>query len=152
MSVLLDSTRSWQRCPTWSSAPSPTRLRTPCGTTARGIACASTASADATLRSSWKCSATGCRARCADVHVLVDHAGEADGKLSIPAERAVELRNRKERQLVLMVPVGSGSAASSLDNSFARIDVTLLLAAAAERAGDDDRGRRSPGRRPPGGP
>ncbi|HEY0812745.1 MAG TPA: DUF87 domain-containing protein [Pseudonocardia sp.] len=69
----------------------------------------------------------------ADVHVLVDHAGEADGKLSIPAERAVELRNRKERQLVLMVPVGSGSAASSLDNSFARIDVTLLLAAAAER-------------------
>ncbi|MFC5206099.1 hypothetical protein ACFPM0_06135 [Pseudonocardia sulfidoxydans] len=68
----------------------------------------------------------------ADVHVLVDHPGDADGKLAIPAERAVELRNRKERQLVLMVPVGSGSAASSLDNSFARIDVTRLLAKAAE--------------------
>ena len=68
----------------------------------------------------------------ADVHVLVDHPEEVDGKLSIPAERAVELRNRKERQLVLMVPVGSGSAASSLDNSFARIDVTRLLGAAAE--------------------
>lgn len=67
----------------------------------------------------------------ADVHVLVDRPGEADGKLSVPAERAVELRNRKERPLVLMVPVGSGSAASSLDNSFARIDVTRLLANAA---------------------
>lgn len=68
----------------------------------------------------------------ADVHVLVDRRGEADGKLSVPAERAVELRNRKERPLVLMVPVGSGSAASSLDNSFARIDVTRLLATAAD--------------------
>ncbi|MDN5852062.1 MAG: DUF87 domain-containing protein, partial [Actinomycetia bacterium] len=67
----------------------------------------------------------------ADVHVLVDRSGDADGKLSVPAERAVELRNRKERPLVLMVPVGSGSAASSLDNSFARIDVTRLLATAA---------------------
>ena len=86
----------------------------------------------------------------ADVHVLVDRAGEADGKLSIPAERAVELRNRKERQLVLMVPVGSGSAASSLDNSFARIDVTRLLAAAAELLARVHRGRGSAGRRPPG--
>ncbi|MGI5132963.1 helicase HerA domain-containing protein [Pseudonocardia sp. CA-107938] len=68
----------------------------------------------------------------ADVHVLVDRVGEADGKLSVPAERAVELRNRKERPLILMVPVGSGSAASSLDNSFARIDVTRLLATAAD--------------------
>ena len=64
--------------------------------------------------------------------MLVDRPGEVDGKLAIPAERAVELRNRKERPLVLMVPVGSGSAASSLDNSFARIDVTRLLAAAAD--------------------
>lgn len=68
----------------------------------------------------------------ADVYVLVDRADEADGKLSVPAERAIELRNRKERPLVLMVPVGSGSAASSLDNSFARIDVTRLLATAAD--------------------
>ncbi len=75
-----------------------------------------------------------------DVHVLVDHPDDADGKLSVLAERAVELRNRKERRLVLMVPVGSGSAASSLDNSFARIDVTGLLAGAAEvmLAGLDD--------------
>lgn len=67
----------------------------------------------------------------ADVHVLA--AGpDGDGDLWIPAERAVELRNRKERTLVLMVPVGSGSSASSLDNSFARIDVAALLAEAGD--------------------
>lgn len=67
----------------------------------------------------------------ADVHVLT--VGPSDGgELRIPAERAVELRNRKERPLVLMVPVGSGSSASSLDNSFERIDVAALLAEAGD--------------------
>ncbi|WP_447005883.1 helicase HerA domain-containing protein [Saccharothrix isguenensis] len=63
----------------------------------------------------------------ADVHVLVDRPEQADDDLLIPAERAVELRNRKRRQLVLLVPVGTGAAASSLDNSFERQDVVDLL-------------------------
>ncbi|MCD2197894.1 DUF87 domain-containing protein [Actinomycetospora endophytica] len=70
----------------------------------------------------------------ADVHVLAaapDH--DLDGGLTIPAERAVELRNRKQRRLVLMVPIGSGVSASSLDNSFARIDIARLLADAGDR-------------------
>ncbi|QYN37777.1 DUF87 domain-containing protein [Pseudonocardia sp. DSM 110487] len=67
-----------------------------------------------------------------DVHVLADHADQVDGAVTIPAERAIELRNRKRRRLVLMVPVGSGSAASSLDNSFARVDITTLLGDAGE--------------------
>ena len=67
-----------------------------------------------------------------DVHVLVDQLADTDRETSIPAERAVELRNRKERRLILMVPVGSGSAASSLDNSFERIDVASLLRDAGE--------------------
>ncbi|MHA6630901.1 helicase HerA domain-containing protein [Pseudonocardia sichuanensis] len=67
-----------------------------------------------------------------DVHVLADHAAQSDG-VTIPAERAIELRNRKLRRLVLLVPVGSGSAASSLDNSFARVDITALLAEAGEQ-------------------
>ncbi|MGH3475944.1 MAG: helicase HerA domain-containing protein [Pseudonocardiaceae bacterium] len=68
----------------------------------------------------------------ADVYVLVDLPAEADGETSIPAERAVELRNRKERQLVLMVPVGMGSTASSLDNSFERVDIATLLREAGD--------------------
>src|SRR5690606_9940611 len=67
-----------------------------------------------------------------DVHVLADHPDQVDGALTIPAERAIELRNRKRRRLVLMVPVGSGSAASSLDNSFARVDIAVLLAEAGD--------------------
>lgn len=68
----------------------------------------------------------------ADVHVLVDRLSEADGKVAVPAERAIELRNRKERQLVLMVPVGMGLTASSLDNSFERIDIASLLRTAGD--------------------
>ena len=66
----------------------------------------------------------------ADVYVLAD--GAQVSMTAIRAERAVELRNRKLRPLVLVVPVGAGAAASSLDNSFARIDVTELLAQAGE--------------------
>jgi DNA phosphorothioation-dependent restriction protein DptH len=67
----------------------------------------------------------------ADVYVLADTASADD--TAIPAERAVELRNRKRRPLVLVVPVGAGAAASSLDNSFARVDITELLAQAGEK-------------------
>ena len=65
-----------------------------------------------------------------DVHVLAERSMLS--KTAIPAERAVELRNRKQRPLVLVVPVGAGAAASSLDNSFARMDVTELLTQAGE--------------------
>lgn len=67
-----------------------------------------------------------------DVFLLAESRDDADGLTAIPAERAVELRNRKERVLLLLVPIGSGSAASSLDNSFERIDVATLLRAAGE--------------------
>ncbi|QKV78062.1 DUF87 domain-containing protein [Amycolatopsis sp. Hca4] len=73
----------------------------------------------------------------ADVHVLVDRAEQADGDLLILAERAVELRNRKRRQLVLLVPVGTGAAASSLDNSFERQDVVSLLRGASKALVDE---------------
>ena len=36
----------------------------------------------------------------------------------IRVDRAIELRNRKQRPLLLLVPAGAGHAASSLDNSF----------------------------------
>lgn len=73
----------------------------------------------------------------ADVHVLTDQPDHADGDLSIPAERAVELRNRKQRQLVLLIPVGIGAAASSLDNSFERRDAVDLLSVASEALMDE---------------
>ncbi|GGT38482.1 helicase HerA domain-containing protein [Nonomuraea spiralis] len=73
----------------------------------------------------------------ADIHVLVDARAQADDELLIPTERAVELRNRKERQLVLMVPVGAGVAASSLDNSFERQDVVELLRTASATMVDE---------------
>ncbi|MFD3593187.1 helicase HerA domain-containing protein [Nocardia sp. NPDC058640] len=68
----------------------------------------------------------------ADVLVLVDSAKETEKAFHVHAERAVELRNRKQRQLVLLVPVGVGAAASSLDNSFERRDAVELLRAASE--------------------
>ncbi|OXR40748.1 hypothetical protein B7C42_07172 [Nocardia cerradoensis] len=69
----------------------------------------------------------------ADVHVLIDTASRPESEeLLIPAERAVELRNRKQRQLVLLVPVGVGGAASSLDNSFERQEAVELLRSASD--------------------
>ncbi|MDN4489693.1 ATP-binding protein [Demequina sp. SYSU T00068] len=41
--------------------------------------------------------------------------------IEIAPEKAIELRNRKHRALLLLVPAGEGHAASSLDNSFERI-------------------------------
>lgn len=43
--------------------------------------------------------------------------------LEIRPERAIELRNRKAAPCLLLVPVGEGHAASSLDNSFQRVPV-----------------------------
>lgn len=54
------------------------------------------------------------------VHVL---RAQAQGALEIPAERAIEIRNRKQTPCLLIVPAGEGHAASSLDNSFQRIPV-----------------------------
>ena len=47
--------------------------------------------------------------------------------VEITPERAIELRNRKQAPLILMVPSGEGHAASSLDNSFQRVPVTALF-------------------------
>lgn len=65
------------------------------------------------------------------VHVLTGYqrTSGTDG-IHISADRAVELRNRKERPLLLLVPSGAGHAASSLDNSFERIQAVELLDAA----------------------
>ncbi|MBU2663384.1 DUF87 domain-containing protein [Actinoplanes bogorensis] len=71
-----------------------------------------------------------------DVHVLEQ---TPTGKHSIDSDRAVELRNRKLRPLLLLVPAGEGHAASSLDNSFDRLPLVGLMRQAAETL---DRGLR----------
>lgn len=60
------------------------------------------------------------------VDVLVLSAAP-DGAGEVSAERAIELRNRKIRPLMLLVPHGQAAAASSLDNSFERIPHADLL-------------------------
>ncbi|MCW3842862.1 ATP-binding protein [Micromonospora yasonensis] len=64
-----------------------------------------------------------------DVHVLAP--GEPKHRLDIKVDRAVELRNRKRRPLLLLVPAGTGHAASSLDNSFEPLPLIGLLNRAA---------------------
>jgi DNA phosphorothioation-dependent restriction protein DptH len=51
-----------------------------------------------------------------DVYVLAHH--EPRHEREVKADRAIELRNRKQKPLLLLVPAGAGHAASSLDNSF----------------------------------
>lgn len=58
-------------------------------------------------------------------------------KRDLSSERAIELRNRKRRPLVLFVPAGEGHAASSLDNSFERISFVDLVSAAAHQLRQD---------------
>ena len=63
------------------------------------------------------------------VDVLVLRARPSVAREVAP-ERAIELRNRKQRPLLLLVPLGEGSAASSLDNSFERrpaLDVFIAI-------------------------
>lgn len=59
-----------------------------------------------------------------DVYVL---QGQPSDDHAIDSDRAVELRNRKRRPLLLLVPAGEGHAASSLDNSFKRLPLVELL-------------------------
>lgn len=65
-----------------------------------------------------------------DVFVL---RAKPTGEVEIAPERAIELRNRKDKALLLLVPAGEGHAASSLDNSFERLQ-TIRLYASAEPA------------------
>lgn len=62
-----------------------------------------------------------------DVRVL-----GAEGTTGATADQAIELRNRKRRPLLLLVPTGAGQAASSLDNSFHPLSALNLLAVAAD--------------------
>lgn len=62
------------------------------------------------------------RSRLPDVAVRVLRAA-ANQEHDIVAERAIELRNRKQQACLLLVPAGEGHAASSLDNSFMRVPV-----------------------------
>ncbi|KAA9374842.1 DUF87 domain-containing protein [Microbispora cellulosiformans] len=64
------------------------------------------------------------------VHVLA-HL-EPRHPLEIGADRAIELRNRKGRPLLLLVPAGAGHAASSLDNSFEPLPLITLLTTVTE--------------------
>jgi hypothetical protein len=59
------------------------------------------------------------------VHVLSAH--DPAHPLEIKADRAIELRNRKRQPLLLLVPAGTSSAASSLDNSFEPLPLMTLL-------------------------
>ena len=86
----VDAPRTWS----WTRS----RLRSPRSSkaTAPDTASASTASVAPTpALLAEALSRPAARTVSTDVHVLVDRTGEADGKLTIPAERAVELRNRK---------------------------------------------------------
>ncbi len=61
----------------------------------------------------------------ADVHVLARE--KPQHPFEIEVDRAVELRNRKQRPLLLLVPAGTSHAASSLDNSFEPLPLIGLL-------------------------
>lgn len=65
-----------------------------------------------------------------DVYVLEKNPSVSRG---IDSDRAVELRNRKEKPLILLVPSGEGNAASSLDNSFDRLPLVSLMQQAATK-------------------
>lgn len=69
----------------------------------------------------------------ADVFVLRAKPG---GGFEIAPERAIELRNRKAKALLLLVPPGEGHAASSLDNSFERLQAISLYAGAESAVRD----------------
>jgi hypothetical protein len=67
----------------------------------------------------------------ADVHVLSEHTVQHPAEVQV--DRAIELRNRKARPLLLLVPARAGHAASSLDNSFEPVPLISLFQAVSER-------------------
>lgn len=73
-------------------------------------------------------------ARSVDVFVLRSDPAIKD--FEIAPEKAIELRNRKIKALLLLVPAGEGHAASSLDNSFERLAAVDLFGRAERRVLD----------------
>ena len=60
-----------------------------------------------------------------DVHVLAESAAEHPAEIA--ADRAIELRNRKVKPLLLLIPAKAGLSASSLDNSFQPLPLVNML-------------------------
>lgn len=71
-----------------------------------------------------------------DVHVLAG-SKPSRSELEIGIDRAIELRNRKNRPLLLLVPAGAGHAASSLDNSFEPVPLITLLSGVSKALESD---------------
>jgi DNA phosphorothioation-dependent restriction protein DptH len=61
----------------------------------------------------------------ADVHVLAESSAEHPAEIA--ADRAIELRNRKVKPLLLLIPAKAGLSASSLDNSFEPLPLVGVL-------------------------
>lgn len=70
----------------------------------------------------------------ADVFILRSHPQSAG--IEVGPEKAIELRNRKLKALLLLVPAGEGHAASSLDNSFERIAAAEIFRRAQKAVHD----------------
>lgn len=66
----------------------------------------------------------------ADVHVLAEASAEHPAEIA--ADRAIELRNRKAKPLLLLVPARAGLSASSLDNSFEPLPLVDMLDAVSD--------------------
>ena len=66
----------------------------------------------------------------ADVHVLAETSAEHPAEIA--ADRAIELRNRKVKPLLLLIPAKAGLSASSLDNSFEPLPLVYMLDAVSE--------------------
>lgn len=66
----------------------------------------------------------------AAVHVLADIS--AAHPAEIAADRAIELRNRKMKPLLLLIPAKAGLSASSLDNSFEPLPLVGVLVAVSD--------------------
>jgi DNA phosphorothioation-dependent restriction protein DptH len=60
-----------------------------------------------------------------DVHVLAESLAEHPAEIA--ADRAIELRNRKVKPLLLLIPAKAGLSASSLDNSFEPLPLVEML-------------------------
>jgi hypothetical protein len=72
------------------------------------------------------------QSRITDAWVNVLRA-QPTGDFDIPPEKAIELRNRKQRICLLLVPAREGHAASSLDNAYQRLPMLQMFEAASKR-------------------